>query len=124
MKFTHFHSRFRRRDTILLLVSLALLAGSCALLIAARLSADRPVPLTTPVQGGAAIVVEEPSTAGGNMLVTECDGCVCVYLDGELYLRTNTPVASLPAQDRDQLARGIIVETQQELHQILEDFGA
>ena len=124
MKFSYSHPRFRRRDTILLLISIALLAGSCALLIAARQTADRSIPLTTPVQGGAAIVVEEPSAPGGNMLVTECDGRVCVYLDGELYLMTNTPVASRPAQDREQLARGIVVETQQELHQILEDFGA
>lgn len=122
MKFTHSH--FRRQDAILLLLSLILLAGSCALLLAAGHVKDRPADIVTPVQGGAAIVVEEPSQPEGNMLVTELNGRVCVYQDGELYLITDTPVASLPAQDREDLARGIVVETQQELHQILEDFGA
>lgn len=122
MKFTH--AQFRRRDTVLLVLSLLLLAGSCALLLAADRASRRVSAPVTPVQGGAAIVVEEPEAAGGNMMVAEYDGRVCVYQDGEIILRTDTPVASLPARDREQLARGIPVETQQELHQILEDFGA
>ena len=122
MKFTH--SQFRRRDTVLLVLSLLLLAGSCALLLAADRVSDRLSAPITPVQGGAAITVEEPEEGGGNMIVSEHNGRVCVYQDGELILQTDTPVASLPSRDREQLARGISVETQQELHQILEDFGS
>ena len=122
MKFTH--SQFRRRDTVLLVLSLLLLAGSCALLLAADRVSDRVSAPITPVQGGAAIAVEEPEEGGGNMIVSEHNGRVCVYQDGELILQTDTPVASLPSRDREQLARGISVETQQELHQILEDFGS
>ena len=54
-------------------------------------------------------------------IVTAEQGRIVVYQGAELYLSTDTPVASLPKADRTKLERGIYVYSQKELKPLLED---
>ena len=49
------------------------------------------------------------------------DGRVAVYRGDELYLQTDTQVASLPKADRARLLGGITVFSEEELKALLED---
>lgn len=50
------------------------------------------------------------------------DGRVTVFRNGELYLRTDTPVSSLPRSDRTKLEEGIEINSLKELKERLEDY--
>ena len=54
-------------------------------------------------------------------IVAQYDGAVAVFSGGELLMRTDTPVASLPKADRTRLEKGISVYSQKELKALLED---
>lgn len=67
---------------------------------------------------------EKPSTQGSTLVLRETDGMVCVYRDGVLFYKTDIPVVTLPEQNRVELARGIEVANETEMHRLLEDFGS
>lgn len=50
------------------------------------------------------------------------DGCLSVFRDGELCLKTDTQVAALPKADRVRLEEGIYVYSAKELKKLLEDY--
>ena len=70
---------------------------------------------------GTAMPAAVYSDSGEAYLVTGQDGMVAVMRGDELYLRTDTPVASLPKADRVKLDRGITVYSKEELKTLLED---
>lgn len=47
---------------------------------------------------------------------------VVVYQGDSVWLRTDTPVSSLPKSDRVRLREGILLTSEEELRQMLEDF--
>ncbi len=57
------------------------------------------------------------------MTIVEKGGRVCVFKDGLPWLRTEISVQALPEKDRTLLQEGIVVHTEQEMHQLLEDLG-
>jgi len=59
-------------------------------------------------------------------LVTDSQGYVAVFYHGRGYpvYITRTPVSTLRGVDRDDVARGITVETRTELIELLEDLGS
>lgn len=58
------------------------------------------------------------------LIVKEHNGKICVYSDEVLMLETDIPIASLPEQDRIALTEGIVIESDEDLQHLLEDFGA
>ena len=50
------------------------------------------------------------------------DGRVAVFRDGELYMRTDTQISSLPKADRKRLDEGINIDSVKELTELLQDF--
>ena len=56
--------------------------------------------------------------------IKEENGVVCVYEGDTLLYQTNIPVSCLPQKDRDALKNGIFVNSVEEIHHFLEDFGA
>ena len=71
-----------------------------------------------------ALSLEDTAQAQTHMMVVDEGGRVCVYLNDELMLSTDIPIASLPLADREALSNGIIVDSQAELTQLLEDLGS
>jgi len=59
-------------------------------------------------------------------LVTDLEGYITVFYQGRGYpvYITNTPLATLREVDRDDVKRGILVETRMELIKLLEDLGS
>jgi len=59
-------------------------------------------------------------------LVKERDGFLTVFYKGRGYpvFISNIPLASLRGVDRQEVERGILVETRTELIKLLEDFGS
>lgn len=47
---------------------------------------------------------------------------IVVKCDGQVFLRTDTPVSSLPKRDRQKLAEGITLFSKEELKTLLEDY--
>ena len=116
-----FHSPLPIRLTLLAFL-LALSGAMCAAALACPLPQNG-----TPAQTSAAadLTVEVPAPPEARRLVLrETGGMVCVYENGDLLYQTDIPVVSLPAQDREKLVQGIEVETEAEMHQLLEDLGA
>ena len=54
--------------------------------------------------------------------IGESDGRVAVFRNGELYLRTETQVSSLPKSDRVRLKEGISVNSIKEIKELLQDY--
>ncbi|MBQ9247055.1 MAG: hypothetical protein IJ171_00540 [Ruminococcus sp.] len=50
------------------------------------------------------------------------DGRVAVFRHGELYLKTDTAVSSLPKSDRSRIEEGIEIDSLKELKSRLEDY--
>lgn len=50
------------------------------------------------------------------------DDRVAVFRDGELYLKTETLLSSLPKSDRVRIEEGIAVNSVKELKELLQDF--
>ena len=71
-----------------------------------------------------AVSQEKEADPEGPLVLRESDGMVCVYRNGVLFYQTDIPVLSLPEQNRKELAEGIEVANETEMHQLLEDFGA
>lgn len=101
------------------------LGGSLALTIAAW---AYPAPDSTIANAQAkvdvAISQEKETQQEGPLVLRESNGMVCVYRNGVLFYQTDIPVLSLPEQNRKELAKGIEVANETEMHQLLEDFGA
>lgn len=57
------------------------------------------------------------------LIVTQQDGRVCVLRDGTTWIHTEISVQALPERDRLLLEDGIVVQSEQEMHQLLEDLG-
>ena len=55
-------------------------------------------------------------------VMREEEGRVVVYLNGAIFLRTATPVANLPKNDRLKLQKGITVYSEEELKRLVEDY--
>lgn len=118
-----------RRKHPSLPLRLSALAGSLAASLALAVAGwALPAPAsqeTAQANAAAAVSVEKsPETETGALVVREYNGMVCVYRDGTLYYKTDIPVISLPAQNRKELAEGIEVANETEMHRLLEDFGA
>ncbi|MBR1781260.1 MAG: hypothetical protein IJ751_07665 [Oscillospiraceae bacterium] len=109
------------RSPLWWLLPATLLALSLIFLLAAIFTPRNRV-TATPVDRPLAI--QSPEEEPAHMLVVDEGGRVCVYLNDELMLTTDIPVSSLPQADRDALARGIDVTSQQELTALLEDLGS
>lgn len=67
-----------------------------------------------------AVIAEVEATEGG-FLVGVSQGRVAVFRGGELYLKTDTSVSSLPRADRTRLEQGIYLDSEKELKQLLQD---
>ncbi|WP_407386058.1 hypothetical protein [Ruminococcus sp.] len=50
------------------------------------------------------------------------EGRIAVFRDGELYLRTETTVSSLPRADQLKLEEGIRVDSLKELKKLMQDY--
>lgn len=50
------------------------------------------------------------------------DGRVAVFRNGELYLKTDTVLSSLPKSDRNRLEEGIDIDSLKELKERLQDY--
>lgn len=104
------------------LATLLLLSGA---MLAAGLVQSAPKPESVPAQVQVQAALPDPTdTETHQYLIRDCRGMVCVYRDGALIYKTTIPVASLPEEDRKNLAEGIEVSDETEMHQLLEDFGA
>lgn len=57
------------------------------------------------------------------LTVIDQDGKVCVLKDGTPWIHTEISVQALPEKDRLMLKDGIIVHSEKEMHQLLEDLG-
>lgn len=57
------------------------------------------------------------------LTVIEQDGKVCVLKDGTPWIHTEISVQALPEKDRSLLEKGIVVHSEKEMHQLLEDLG-
>lgn len=97
----------------LLLITGAILA--VYLVMTAMVTGDAQAPET--VTAGSAV---ESSESG--YMITSVDGMVAVIKDGELFMSTDTAVASLPKTDRNKITQGIWVNSKEELKSLLEDF--
>lgn len=103
----------------------AALAASLALAIAAW-TCPSPEQIDTSAQARVDVAVntEKEVEDSQPLVLRETDGMVCVYRNGVLFYKTDIPVISLPEQNRKELAEGIEVANETEMHQLLEDFGA
>ncbi len=64
-----------------------------------------------------------------HFLVSHQDGYIAIYQfneDGVKYLveKTAIPISILPKVDQDKLSRGILLKTQEEVNQLLEDYSS
>lgn len=50
------------------------------------------------------------------------DGRVAVFRDGDLYMKTDTALSSLPKSDRNRLEQGIYIDSVKELKERLQDY--
>lgn len=66
----------------------------------------------------------QAEVGGGEFLLVDQGGEVCVYAGDHLISSTGIPVRTLPELDRIALAQGIHATGQKELATLLEDFGA
>ena len=57
------------------------------------------------------------------LTVIEQNEKVCVLKDGNPWIQTEIPVQALPEKDRLMLEKGIVVHSEKEMHQLLEDLG-
>ena len=73
----------------------------------------------------------EPSAAEANSvvsasddgyLISQQDGFVVIYKGGELFLKTDTTVDSLPKSDRVKIEEGVHVSSLKELKELIEDY--
>lgn len=102
----------------------ALLMLSIAMLIAGLVQPSAGQ-VSAPAQVQVQAALPEPDAEESHIyLIRANEGVVCVYRDGTLIYKTTIPVASLPEEDRKNLAEGIEVDDETEMHQLLEDFGA
>ena len=65
---------------------------------------------------------ETAVTEADEYIVLDENGRVAVTLNGALYLRTDTVVASLPKADRTKLKKGIVLTDKAALKKLLEDY--
>ena len=112
------HSLLMRLSTLLLVL---ILSGICVVT-----SAFWPNEAAETMISSAKISSIQDTSPGQehNLILKECNGKLCVYSGSILLFQTDIPVASLPERDRIALSEGIAVDSEAELHQRLEDFGA
>lgn len=103
----------------------AALAASLALAIAAwACPSPEQIDASAQARVDVAVNTEKEAEDSQPLVLRETDGMVCVYRNGILFYKTDIPVISLPEQNRKELAEGIEVANETEMHQLLEDFGA
>lgn len=103
----------------------ASLAASLALVLAAWAYPSRPETAANgQAQVNVAVNQEKAPSQEETLVLRDTDGVVCVYRGDILFYKTDIPVVSLPEQNRKELAEGIEVANETEMHQLLEDFGA
>ena len=101
------------------------LAASLALVIAAWAYPSQPnTSASAQAQVNVAVSQEKAPEQEEPLVLRDTDGMVCVYRGDVLFYKTDIPVVSLPEQNRKELAEGIEVANETEMHQLLEDFGA
>ena len=76
--------------------------------------------VTQEADAPAAVGVQQATESGYRIGASE--GRVAVFRDGNLYLRTDTTLSSLPKSDRNRLEQGINVDSLKELKSLLEDY--
>lgn len=62
--------------------------------------------------------------SGEGYILTEYDGGLALYRDGEIVLRAPVDVATLRAADRELIRQGIEARTYEEALRLMEDLGA
>ena len=103
----------------------ASLAASLALAIAAWAYPPQPdTSANAQAQVNVAVSQDKSTDQEETLVLRDTDGMVCVYRGDVLFYKTDIPVISLPEQNRKELAEGIEVANETEMHQLLEDFGA
>lgn len=64
----------------------------------------------------------EQSVSESEYRIGALDGKVAVFRYGDLYLKTDTAIASLPKADRSRIEEGIDIDSLKELKRRLEDY--
>ena len=95
-----------------------------------KLPATEPPSTETEQNTTATDVMKDPQLAPESsaptvlFTVREVDGRIGIYdQNGSLVRTLNVPVATLPRADREQLAMGITLTSQQELNALIEDYS-
>lgn len=70
----------------------------------------------------AASASAQATQAENGFRIGAADDRVAVFRDGELYLKTETLLSSLPKSDRIRLEEGISVSSVKELKELLQDY--
>ena len=70
----------------------------------------------------AAAIQSGETEAESGFRIGVSQGRVAVFRDGELFLRTETLLSSLPKSDRARLEKGVHVDSLKELKELLEDY--
>lgn len=97
-----------------------LIAATGAVLVAFLLVTATLTPPRT--QEGEGDTASPTQNAGEIYIIRSENDRVVVYLDGAVYLRTDTLVSSLPKSDRVRLSEGITVFSKEELKKLVEDY--
>lgn len=67
-------------------------------------------------------VTADVNTEHSGYMIGVSDGRVAVFHDGELYVRTDTQVSTLPKADRTRLENGIHLDSLKEIKELLQDY--
>lgn len=80
--------------------------------------------ITSPQAGEpfAASTAAQETEAAAGYRVGVSDDRVAVFHNGQLYLRTDTLLSSLPKSDRTKIENGIEVDSVKELKELLQDY--
>lgn len=103
-----------RKRMWILLLALALAATAGVASIAALAN----------YEAGAAARVSEDALKKGGYTLAEYNGVIGVYEGDRLLMTADVPLESLREVDREQIVRGIAVDTWEQAVRLLEDFGA
>ena len=80
------------------------------------------VVITGDPEPSAAAADSAVSAGDDGYLITQQDGFVVIYKGGELVMKTDTTVDSLPKSDRAKIEEGVRVNSLKELKQLVEDY--
>ena len=100
---------------------LILITGVLLIAYVVMISALSPSPGAQTAAISASESSGEPESRGVYSLGV-LDDRVAVYLDGALYLKTDTVVSSLPKRDQKKLEEGVSFNSKEELLRLVEDY--